>query len=264
MRRCCETGSLSSNCPIIHLFTAGWTRVSYRIQPFSMICACANAQTAPSWPAVTPKWFPGPFGTWPPLFEWFLHFWHHKLLQLHLVLSPPGISRVVRNPGSPGGEWYTDASLWVRTCSSQVGGCSCQALCGQSGGQGQDTPLFTHTGTLQRRYVTHTSHLQFYLSDTESCAYPPVPQLPTQRPRVHFRILPVRVCDSLLCCASLGFPDPEYICQAAERPHMWAVSRAHHPHTGCPPQPLTRPARRPSPGHLPHSGGLSQPTAPRG
>lgn len=110
-----------------------------------------------------PEWLPGPFGTWPPLFEWFLHFRHHKLLQLHLALSPPGISRVVRNPGSPGGEWYTDASLWVRTCSSQPGGCSCQALCGQSGGQGQETPLFTHTGTLQGRYVTHASHLQFSL-----------------------------------------------------------------------------------------------------
>lgn len=61
VRRCCETGSLSSNCPIIHLFTAGWTRVSYRIQPFSMICACANAQTAPSWPAVTPQVVPGAF-----------------------------------------------------------------------------------------------------------------------------------------------------------------------------------------------------------
>lgn len=62
VRRRYETGSLSPKCPIIHLFIAGWTHVSYCIKPFGLIHAYANAQIAPELASGYPS--SGAQGTW--------------------------------------------------------------------------------------------------------------------------------------------------------------------------------------------------------
>lgn len=137
VRRRCETGSLSPKCPIIHLFIAGWIHVSYCIQPFGLIHAYANAQIAPELASGYPS--SGSQGIW-------AH--GHRCLSGSFTAGTTSCCGFIsyfphlesamslRNPGSFSGEWYTDASLWVRTCSSQ--------LSGRAGGRGRKH-LYLHT-----------------------------------------------------------------------------------------------------------------------
>lgn len=115
----------------------------------------------------------------------------------------------------------------------------------QSGGQGQETPLFTHTGTLQGRRITHTSaSVALALSHTESCVYPPIPQLPARCPRIRFHVLPFHVCtpfSAVQAWASLILST-----SARSLNHLvCGPSPTPPPPTGCPPRPLTRPTPAP-------------------
>ena len=63
------------------------------------------------WPARgPPSWLLCPFGRSPSFLEHFLVFWHHKMLQAHLVLSLPQPWSQPFFPRRPGNAWLTMAS----------------------------------------------------------------------------------------------------------------------------------------------------------